>query len=388
MKLLVVGQSYVAAFLQGKYVAMKRLDAQLQLRLVVPHEVKHVFMTYRPEIHPELEAQDVVALPARLNQSHMTRFLHPMRLSKLLKTFNPDHIHIEEDPHSFSGVETVFLARRICPRATLSFFVWDNLAREPYFPLNIIKKVLTRYSLNRCSMVICGNTEGQDLLKKVKGYHGPSQVLPQVGLDPDEYTEPLPAGLPAELGKTDDTPLVGFLGRMVPEKGVLLLLEALFRLRALPWKLLLVGNGPLRNEILTRWQNAFGERLIAREAIPHRVVSQYLRCLDIFVLPSYGIPKWKEQFGLTLAQAMMAGVACIGSSSGAIPEVMGPGGLVFKENDVDSLTEVLKKMLESKDLRKELGEKGQTFALQRYTNTAVATLYLEAFKNIMAKKSI
>lgn len=382
MRLLVVGHSYVLSFAQSKYVAMKQLEPGLQLRLVTPFESGHVLMTYKVEIHPGLEPQEVVPFPSIFNQSHMTYILHPARFAALLKAFNPDHIHIEEDPHSLVGVETVFLARCLSRRGTISFFIWDNLARTPRFPLNVIKTAFTRYSFARCGLVICGNTEGQRLLTETKGYTGPSLVLPQVGLDLDEYTVPLPPELPEPLAKRDDTPLIGFLGRLVPEKGVLLLLEALLRLQSLRWKLLFVGNGVLKGEISTRWKNIFGERLTYLDAIPHRTVSQYLRRLDIFVLPSYSIPTWKEQFGLTLAQAMMAGVACIGSSSGAIPEVLGPGGLIFKERDVDDLTCALKRMLESEALRRELGNKARTFALQRYTNTTVASAYLTAFKGL------
>ena len=83
-------------------------------------------------------------------------------------------------------------------------------------------------------------------------------------------------------------------------------------------------------------------------------------------------------------QAMMAGVACIGSSSGAIPEVMGPGGLVFKERDVDDLASVLKSMLQSEELRRSLGAKARAFALQHYSNAAVASAYLSAFNSLLA----
>jgi len=152
----------------------------------------------------------------------------------------------------------------------------------------------------------------------------------------------------------------------------------------LRWRLLIIGNGKLKQEIQNDWRQRFGKRLTLLDAVPHKAVSQYLRSLDIFVLPSYGTPMWKEQFGLTLAQAMLAGVACIGSSSGAIPEVMGSGGLVFPERDLDSLTSALKSLLESKDLRTQLGENAREFALQHYTNAVVAEGYLNAFKRFHA----
>ena len=384
MRLLVVGHTYITAINQAKYVAMKRLDPYLQLRLLVPQESKDMYVTHKPEKHPGLGSQEVVVLPSVFNQSLMMRVLHPARLAAFLKTFEPQHIHIEEDPHSFAGVETVFFSRRVCRRATISFFIWDNLARVPRFPLSVIKTVLARYSFDRCALVVCGNTEAQHLLRAIKGFTGPSMVLPQFGLDPDESDTPLPPELPRLLGKCSATPLIGFLGRLVPEKGVLLLLEALSRLRALRWKLLVVGNGPLKSELRTRWKDELGDRLMVLDGVPRSVYRQYLRCLDILVVPSYAIPTWKEQFGYNIAEAMMAGVACVGSSSGAIPEVIGPGGLTFKERDVAELTYTLEKILQSETLRKELGEKGRVFALERYTNARIAGDYLAAFKQVVA----
>lgn len=384
MKLLVVGHTYVTSFSQAKYVAMKKLEPGLRLRLIVPHEVPHMFMNYKPEIHAGLEPEEVVPLPTILNKSHMTYILDPARLAALMKTFNPHHIHIEEDPHSLAGVEAVFLASRVCRQATISLFVWDNLARTPSFPLNVIKAVFSRYSFARCELVVCGNADGQRLLIDAKGFTGASLVLPQVGLDPDEYMVPLALNLADLLAKRNDAPLIGFLGRMVPEKGVLLLLEALLRLQGLKWRLLLVGNGPLKETIRNQWRKKLGDRLIMLDAVPHNVVSQYLRSLDVFVLPSYSTATWKEQFGLTLAQAMLAGVACIGSSCGAIPDVLGTCGLIFRERDVDDLAYSLKRMLQSEVLRRQLGDKARALALQRYTNTAVASAYLMAFKSLLA----
>jgi glycosyltransferase involved in cell wall biosynthesis len=68
-----------------------------------------------------------------------------------------------------------------------------------------------------------------------------------------------------------------------------------------------------------------------------------------------------------LAEAMLAGVPCIGSSSGAIPDVIGPGGLVFKENNADNLARTLERILVDMELRKSLANTARIYALQNYT---------------------
>ena len=137
MRLLVVGHSYMTAFAQRKYVAMKRADPELELRIVTPSAMDHMFMRYRYERHPALLPEEMVAIGGLAGRSHMTYGLEPVRLSAMLRRFGPDHVHIEEDPHSVIGCETVTLARWLRPRARISFFIWDNLTRVPRFPASV-----------------------------------------------------------------------------------------------------------------------------------------------------------------------------------------------------------------------------------------------------------
>jgi glycosyltransferase involved in cell wall biosynthesis len=216
-------------------------------------------------------------------------------------------------------------------------------------------------------------------LREKKGYKGRTAVLPQLGLEPEPYLTPKTDSVRDDLSIPANIPLIGFLGRLSPEKGVTNLLEALHRLKDIEWRVLIVGSGPLESEITGKWQQMLGERLVYCKAVPHADVPAYIKALDVLVLPSYGTPRWKEQFGLVLAMAMIAGVPCIGSSSGAIPEVIGPGGLVFKEKDIDDLVRTLERILADVGLRESLAANAQDFALQHYTHSAVADAYLKQF---------
>ena len=378
MKLLVIGHSYVTAFAQEKFAAMKALDARFEVCLVVPARAKSVFMKYRAELHPGLESGEVAVTGRALGGSHMTYLLDPLRIARILRRFRPEVVLIEEDPHSLVGVETALLTRWFQPQAKIAVFLWDNLARRPNFPVSFLKRLLTRYTLSRCSLVICGNSEAQALLGLSKGYRRASIVLPQLGIDPS--TEPRPAEIPA-IPVT--IPIIGFVGRLVPEKGVALLLSALSRLQHLAWKLVIVGAGPLFRELETTWKPIFGDRMVLRGPIAHAEVPGCLKSLDIFVLPSYGIPRWKEQFGLTLVQAMMAGVACIGSSSGAIPEVLGPAGLIFEEGSTQSLAAALTTLIECPARRQALAIAARERALKEFSTGVVAARYLATLAELV-----
>ena len=299
---------------------------------------------------------------------------------QLLRNFRPDRIHIEEDPYSMAGFETVLLARLFARQAKISFFLWDNLAREPGGPKSLLKRGLNRFGLGRADLVICGNRQGQALLQEKKNYAGRSMVLPQLGLTASEYAGGKNFELREELGVGMETMLIGYVGRMVPEKGIITLLDAFAGLDGRDCKLVLLGSGPMEPKIEAFCQTRPPGRAIRVNTVPHEKVPHYMRALDLFVLSSMSTPTWVEQFGIVLAQAMLAGVPCVGSSSGAIPDVIGPGGLVFEEGDAKALLDQLLRLVDSPSQRSRLGELARSYALAHYTQQAVASAYMAVFR--------
>jgi glycosyltransferase involved in cell wall biosynthesis len=380
VRLLVIGQTYSRRAAQQKFVALKAQAPEIELRVVVPDRPPGwgIGAVETAEVSSNLAAETIV-LRRVWGSGNPTYGFSPPQLARTLYDFRADHIHIEEDFHSFVGVESVLLASLCNHRATVSFFTWDNLLQSRRFPLNQLKHALGRISLSRADMVICGNAEAQSLLR-ARGYEGPSTVLPQVGLDPQAYEGLPPRGLVDRFRSPPFEVVIGYFGRLVPEKGVRLLLESLESLKDIPWKVVIMGSGPLEAEIRGQWQKRLGSRLTCLSAVPPAAVPEYLKCLDVFVLPSQTTRRWKEQFGLILAQAMLAGAACLGSSSGAIPEVLGTAGLIFEEGNVGELRSGLELLLSNPALRARLSRAGRERALAQFTNDAVAAGYLAVFR--------
>lgn len=381
MKLMVVGHAFLLAYAQKKFIAMKQLDPDLQIQLVIPKQIQDRFRTERAEVHPSLAAQEVVSLGTRLAQiqGHMTYIHNPVQLARVVRDFQPDVIHIDEEPQALITVETIAIQRAVAKSSAITLFTWDNLLRPRTFPMGTVKSSLRRYSLARTSTVICGNRRAAEILREERVYGGAIETLPQFGLDIEEHQPGTEIELRRSLG-LDGGIVIGHAGRLVPEKGVLLVLEALSRLEKLPWKLLMVGGGALEHEIREDWVKRFPNRIVLVPTVRYDQVAKYLRCMDVFVLASYATPTWQEQFGLSLAQAMLLGVASIGSMSGAIPEVLASTGLLFEEKNVDDLTHALETLLTSEETRRTIAEAERRLALQRYTSETVAAGYLEAFR--------
>lgn len=386
MRLMMVGHSFLSAYNQTKYVAMKPLNPELHLRLIVPTSMPGRFGPLTFEIHSTLLQKEVVPLKAWPPGWHMTYLHSPRRMAAILRDFQPDVIHIEEEPQAFITVETIALQRAFAPDASVTLFTWDNLIRRRSFPLDTVKRRLRAYSLARVATVVCGNRRGKELLRAEGYFKGPIEVLPQFGLDLAEHEPGCESDLRAQLGLESNV-VVGYVGRLVEEKGLRLLINALGRLRHYPWKLLLVGSGPMEGEIRSVWMEKFPGRIALVSAVDYSQVARYLRCTDIFVLASYSTPSWMEQFGLTLAQAMMLGIPSIGSTSGAIPEVLGPGGLLFQERQTDDLGRALEELLASPARRQQLGALGREFALQNYANEIVSARYLATFECVKKLRS-
>jgi L-malate glycosyltransferase len=381
MKLMVVGHAFLLAYAQKKFIAMKQVDPDLEIRLVIPKQIPDRFRTEGAEIHPSLAPHEVVTLGTRLAQiqGHMTYIHDPVKLARVVREFQPDVIHIDEEPQALITVETIAIQRAVAKSSAITLFTWDNLLRLRHFPIGTVKSRLRRYSLARTSAVICGNRRAAEIVRGERLFGGEIETLPQFGLDIEEHRPGTEIELRRSLG-LDNGVVIGHAGRLVPEKGVLLLLEALTRLQQFPWKLLLVGGGALEHEIREVWMKRFPNRIVLVPTVRYDQVAKYLRCMDIFVLGSYATPTWQEQFGLSLAQAMLLGITSIGSTSGAIPEVLASTGLLFEEKNVDGLARALETLLASEETRRAIAEAERRLALKRYTSETVAASYLGVFR--------
>lgn len=150
----------------------------------------------------------------------------------------------------------------------------------------------------------------------VAGMEGPPADVPTMDLD-------------LETDGSDF--IVGFAGRICEEKGWHLLLDAVESLPA-RFKVALAGDGTQSQQLAERaTRGSLKGRVAVLGVLPKQQLWSFYRAVDCLALPSMTRPKWKEQFGGVLADAMAMGLPIIGSDSGSIPEVVGPAGLIVAE---------------------------------------------------------
>lgn len=282
-------------------------------------------------------------------------------LAQELAALRPDVLHMDEEPYNLA----TWLALRSAYKHGIPslFFTWQNLYRRYPPPFRQMEQANYRIA----QFAIAGNQEAADVLRR-KGYGGQVAVIPQFGVDPNFY---LPA--PQTTVSAARSPFhIGYVGGLLPEKGIDLLVHACARLSG-DWRLTLVGEGEAAAQLQTLCaalgvsrRVEFAGRVKSNE-MPH-----VYRGLDVLVLPSRTLPTWKEQFGRVLIEAMACGVAVVGSSSGEIPNVIGDAGVVFPEGDAGALAAALQWLTDHPDERRRLAAAGRQRVLDRFTMAHIA----------------
>ncbi|MGQ9630786.1 MAG: glycosyltransferase [bacterium] len=370
MRVLLISHTYVVGENRKK---LAELSEFVDLHLLTPTHWKHQLMEYRFS----RESHDRYAIyPTRVaygGDIFKYFFVSPdLHISRL----KPDIIHIEEEPWSASAAQAVLATRLLSPRSKTIGFTWENVDRVLKQPW----RSLEGFTLGRVDHFIAGNRDARDILER-KGFRGGISVLPQLGVDTGLYEGIECEGLRDSLGLGSFT--VGFVGRFVPEKGILELVDAVSELPQ-QVTLLLLGRGPLRGEMEERAKALKIEgRLRIVDAVPHDRVPQYLKCMDCLVLPSRTTPGWKEQLGHVLLEAMACGVPAIGSSSGEIPNVVGDAGLIFPEGDVEALRNSIESLISEPGLREELARRGRERVLSNFTNRRIAERTFEVYRGVL-----
>lgn len=312
------------------------------------------------------------------NPQHFRRWTLPVALSgrnhfhfyrglgELLRSLRPDLIHIDEEPYSLVTSQALHAARIVGARAIA--FTWQNIRKIYPPPFSWME----RYVYRSADAIVCGNEEAVRVLRS-KGFHGPAPVIPQFGVD-------LPPGQSSTASMRDGY-TVAYAGRLVPEKGLKVLLEAIARVPEV--RLLLVGTGPER-EVLERRTGALGVAARVRflGGLPSTQMTEFFRSVDVLVLPSLTRANWKEQFGRVLIEAMAAGAAVIGSDSGEIPSVIGDAGLVVAEGDVHALALAIEK-LRDPGLREDFHHRGLARA-QLFTQERIVEATLQVYRQVLA----
>lgn len=374
MRVMMISKACLVGAYQRKLEEIARYS-DVNLMVVVPSAWREESRSIQLE-RAHTEGYDLVVEPVAFNGSFHFHF-YPW-LAGRIKAFRPHVVHIDEEPYNLATFQALWLARRSGARAL--WFTWQNLNRRYPLPFRLIES----YNIDRADYAIAGS-EGAAEVWRQKGYAGPTAIIPQFGVDPELFR-------PSDRGPLERMALrrdaargftVAYVGRLVPEKGVDLLIEALAGVRS-AWQLKVVGHGPQEERLKAQVRLlALSHRVTFEGWLPSSRMPAFYRDLDALVLPSRSRPNWVEQFGRVLIEAMSCAVPVVGSDCGEIPNVIGDAGLVFPEEDVEALREHLTRLMRNDDLWRDLAGRGRHRVLDRFTQEKIAAETVAVYRQMM-----
>jgi glycosyltransferase involved in cell wall biosynthesis len=291
-------------------------------------------------------------------------------LPRILRDFQPDIVHIDEEPYNLATWHALYHARRVGARTL--FFSWQNIHRQYPPPFGWGE----RWTLHHADAALVGTDGAADVWRE-KGYTGAQAVVPQFGVDPTLFTPP--------QTQPERPFTVGYVGRLVSEKGVDLLIRALAALNG-DWRLRVVGSGPERDALgVVADELGVTERVTFVAWVASTDMPAQYYTFDVLAVPSLTRPNWKEQFGRVIVEAMSSGVPVIGSDSGAIPDVMGDAGVILPEGEVTALTDALRHLRDDPSQREALRDAGRERVLGAFTHEQVAADTVALYRRLMAE---
>jgi glycosyltransferase involved in cell wall biosynthesis len=285
----------------------------------------------------------------------------------LLRDKRPDLVQVEEEPLTPAAQQVVRAARAF--QLPTVIFTRQNVDVS----LPWLARVRQRRLLRRLKGAIAASGAAAALVRRVAP-DLPVAAIPQFGIQ-----------VPAEPQHAHHEGVaIGCVGRLVPEKGIDTLLQALAENRGYRWHLTVVGDGPDR-ERLERLSSDL--RLAARirwaGALPPEEVPKLWPELDVLVLPARAVPTWAEPAANVVAEAMAHEVTVVGTSAGATPEVIGDAGIVVPPDDPLALAGALRRVAIA-DERRVLSRAGRARALQLFSDDAVAERTLGFWRELVS----
>jgi glycosyltransferase involved in cell wall biosynthesis len=309
---------------------------------------------------------------------HVRRPLHPGRdllglveLMALMRRVRPDVVHANSSKAGILGRLAAVLMRvpvRVFTVHGWAFKAYSGLASHVYRWADRLMAPLT-------SATVCvSETERAAGLAARTCRASRTVVIPNA-VDVDA----------APRARLDgDPPRIITVGRLAAPKDALTLVRALAALGSLPFRAVLVGDGPDRPEVDAAVRSlGLADRVAL--AGSRADVPDLLAAADLFVLSSRS-----EGAPFSILEAMAAGLPVVASEVGGVAELVAQGetGVLVPAGDPAPLADALRALLADRGLRSRLGAAGRARARERFDLRALRGAHVELYARELARRGI
>lgn len=184
-----------------------------------------------------------------------------------------------------------------------------------------------------------------------------------------------------------------FIGRLIPEKGVLELIKAFLILikggnkKAI---LTIVGSGSLKKnqsseytKILKEEIKGYENRIIFTGLVENNRLPEYMKNASIFVCPSI----WNEPFGMVITEAMASKLPVIASNKGGIPEIIKDSGILIDPANIEQMAKNIQLLLENREKSEKLSINSYLKYNEKFTWEKISAEFKQILKSLDASKA-
>ena len=267
------------------------------------------------------------------------------RLRSAMRAFGPDVVHVHEP---FTPSTSMLAALAATTPVVATFHSWLDRSRLMELSASVLRQVD-----RRIDAAVAVSEAAASFARHVR--RGSIEIVPN-GVDVARFAQPVepPEGLPP--GRK-----ILWVSRLDPQKGFGVMVDAFARLaRDLDdVSLLVAGDGRDRVALRSLPRHA-RNRVVPLGTVPHDELPRYHAAADVFCSPAVG----QESFGLTLVEAMAAGVPVVATDIPGYREVVRDGvdGLLVRPNDPEALAGAIRRVLSEPDLASRLVSAGRSRA--------------------------
>ena len=302
----------------------------------------------------------------------------------LIERIRPDFIYQRYARFSWAGVVAANRLKRPLLLEYNGSEVWVGKHWDRVGSLDLLERY-ERLNLDAAARIfVVSEVERRNL--EARGVDGQKIVVNPNGVDVKRF-RPGIGGVDArrELKIEDDEVVAGFVGTFGPWHGVEKLAEAIKTIPAnMRVRFLMVGSGSLHAEVEKLLADE--KRVIFTGAVAHERVAKLLDACDILVAPHVPLADGSEFFGspTKIFEYMAMGKGIVASRLGQIGEVLvdGETALLVEPGNVSELAAAILKLVESPELRKQLGAEARETAEREHTWTRNAQRVLDAYKSL------
>ena len=394
LKLLIISHAGIKQINRAVYRHLRITFPKLQV--VIPESL---LLSSGKKISVEQALSDDPSLiPLELKGRNPRTYMYPALIS-VLDRIKPDVVLLENDPVSRLG----YSIARWCSthNAALVCQSYENVNRGVTASfrhrglMGILKNmpvhILNFFMAKRVQALFIVNRESEKIFSN---YHYPRISRMPLGYDKriffvDEVSR---AAYRKKLHIPDQELLIAYFGRLVEQKGVHLLIEALSAMKDKSWKLLLDHIHDSSGTYSQRIQNLIvqhdlQEKVLYFEA-DHFEIANYMRAADIMVAPSITTRDFMEQYGRAIQEAMACGCVSIVSDSGHLQDLVGDRSLVFQQNNVAALKDCLQSLMSNTHARRVYSQSLALRASEKFTTEKQAEVQTHVIQTLSEQKRI